>query len=188
MFDINKFKEIDKLLKKSQNSGKIVAISKNHPLESVLEAIKHGVNIFGENRVQEAQEKFSKIKSTNSKIELHLTGPLQSNKVKTAISLFDVFHTLDREKLANEFFKSANYLYPFGILVLKKIKKTTRENAEKEFFFDVDSLTKDYMSFMRQNGVINQSFFKGTFIGDDLNFYNEIRATIETTISETKKN
>ena len=46
MFDINKFKEIDKLLKKSQNSAKIVAISKNHPLESVLEAIKNGVNIF----------------------------------------------------------------------------------------------------------------------------------------------
>ena len=94
----------------------------------------------------------------------------------------------DHPDLANEFFKSANYLYPFGILVLKKIKKTTRENAEKEFFFDVDSLTNDYMSFMRQNGVINQSFFKGTFIGDDLNFCNEIRAAIETTISETKKN
>ena len=44
------------------------------------------------------------------------------------------------------------------------------------------------MSFMRQNGVINQSFFKGTFIGDDLNFCNEIRAAIETTISETKNN
>ena len=89
--------------------------------------------------------------------------------------------------LANEFFKSANYLYPFGILVLKKIKNTTREGAEKEFFLSVDSLTNDYMSFMRQNGVINQSFFKGTFIGDDLNFCNEIRAAIETTISETKK-
>ena len=89
--------------------------------------------------------------------------------------------------LANEFFKSANYLYPFGILVLKKIKNNTREGAEKEFFLSVDSLTNDYMSFMRQNGVINQSFFKGTFIGDDLNFCNEIRAAIETTISETKK-
>ena len=88
--------------------------------------------------------------------------------------------------LANEFFKSANYLYPFGILVLKKIKNTTRQAAEKEFFFGVDNLTNDYMSFMRQNGVINQSFFKGTFIGDDLNFCNEIRAAIETTISETK--
>ena len=94
----------------------------------------------------------------------------------------------DHPDLANEFFKSANYLYPFGILVLKKIKNTTREAAEKEFFLSVDSLTNDYMSFMRQNGVINQSFFKGTFIGDDLNFCNEIRAAIETTISETKKN
>ena len=65
--------------------------------------------------------------------------------------------------LANEFFKSANYLYPFGILVLKKIKNTTRQNAEKEFFFGVDKLTNNYMSFMRENGVINKSFFKGTF-------------------------
>ena len=64
--------------------------------------------------------------------------------------------------LANEFFKSANYLYPFGILVLKKIKNTTRQAAEKEFFFGVDNLTNDYISFMKQNGVINQSFFKGT--------------------------
>jgi len=111
--------------------------------------------------------------------------------IKGCVSLNSAVTEIIREEhpdLANEFFKSANYLYPFGILVLKKIKKTTRKNAEKEFFFGVDSLTKDYMSFMRQNGVINQSFFKGTFIGDDLNFCNEIRAAIETTISETKKN
>ena len=93
----------------------------------------------------------------------------------------------DHPDLANEFFKSANYLYPFGILVLKKIKNITRQNAEKEFFFGVDNLTNDYISFMRENGVVNKSFFKGTFIGDDLNFCNEIRAAIETTISETKK-
>ena len=111
--------------------------------------------------------------------------------IKGCVSLNSAVTEIIKEEhpdLANEFFKSANYLYPFGNLVLKKIKKTTRENAEKEFFFDVDSLTKNYMSFMRQNGVINQSFFKGTFIGDDLNFCNEIRAAIETTISETKKN
>tara|TARA_B100000965_G_scaffold237799_1_gene199323 strand:+ start:220 stop:681 length:462 start_codon:yes stop_codon:yes gene_type:complete len=89
--------------------------------------------------------------------------------------------------LAKEFFKSANYLYPFGVLVLKKIKNISRQDAEKEYFFSVDSLTKEYIEFMRVNGVINKSFFKGTFIGDDLNFCNEIRAAIETTISETKK-
>ena len=87
----------------------------------------------------------------------------------------------------NEFFKSANYLYPFGILVLKKIKNIDNIAAEKEFFNDVDNLTKDYMIFMRKNGVINKSFFKGTFIGEDLNYCNEIRAAIETTMSESKK-
>ena len=110
--------------------------------------------------------------------------------IKGCVSLNSAVTEIIKEEhpdLANEFFQSANYLYPFGILVLKKIKKVTRQSAEKEFFFGVDSLTNDYMSFMRENGVINKSFFKGTFIGDDLNFCNEIRAAIETTISETKK-
>ena len=83
----------------TNKSTKIIAISKNHSLESVMEAISSGVNIFGENKVQEAQSKFHKVKDNNPKIELHLTGPLQSNKVKTAITLFDVFHTLDRLSL-----------------------------------------------------------------------------------------
>ncbi len=110
MFNIIKFNEINDFLKKSSKSAKIVAISKNQPIQNILEAINHGVYIFGENRVQEAYEKFNKIKQNNSKIELHLTGPLQSNKVKTAISLFDVFHTLDREKIIKEFSKNQNLL------------------------------------------------------------------------------
>ena len=110
--------------------------------------------------------------------------------IKSCVSLNSAVTELikkEHPKLAKEFFQTANYLYPFGILILKKIKNVTRQNAEKEFFFGVDSLTNDYLSFMRENGVINKSFFKGTFIGDDLNFCNEIRAAIETTISETKK-
>ena len=105
MFNIKKYNEIRENLKKYSNSGEIVAISKNHPVESVLDAINYGVCTFGENKVQEAKEKFTKIKQTNPKIELHLTGPLQSNKVKNAISLFDVFHTIDREKIAKEISK-----------------------------------------------------------------------------------
>ena len=93
----------------------------------------------------------------------------------------------DHPELANEFYKSANYLYPFGILVLKKIKNISHQEAEKEYFFRVDNLTNDYMNFMRQNGVINESFFKGTFLGDDLNFCNEVRAAIETSIAGSKK-
>ena len=110
MFNVEKFKKIKKILEKHNNTAKIIAISKNHPVESVLEAIKHGVYIFGENRVQEAKTKFLKIKQDNPKIELHLTGPLQSNKVKDALLLFDVFHTIDREKIAKEISKHQHLL------------------------------------------------------------------------------
>ena len=103
MFNFNKYREIKGFLKKTNKTSEIVAISKNHPLKSVLEAVNHGVKIFGENRVQEAKDKFLQLKQNNPKIELHLTGPLQSNKVRAAIDLFDVFHTLDREKIAKEF-------------------------------------------------------------------------------------
>ena len=110
--------------------------------------------------------------------------------MKSCVSLNSAVTELIKEEhpdLANEFFKSASYLYPFGILVLKKIKNLDNITAEKEFFNDVDSLTNDYMNFMRENGIINKSFFKGTFIGEDLNYCNEIRAAIETTLSGTKK-
>tara|TARA_Y100000590_G_C15506300_1_gene933642 strand:- start:449 stop:904 length:456 start_codon:yes stop_codon:yes gene_type:complete len=109
--------------------------------------------------------------------------------IKSCVSLNSAVTELIKEEhpeLANEFFKSANYLYPFGILVLKKIKKINNKDAEKEFLVSVDSLTNNYMDFMIQNGIINQSFFKGTFLGDDLNFCNEIRFAIETTISESQ--
>tara|TARA_B100000674_G_scaffold467079_1_gene451724 strand:+ start:158 stop:796 length:639 start_codon:yes stop_codon:yes gene_type:complete len=105
MFNIQKYKEISDFLSKNSRNTEIIAISKNHPKESVIEAIKLGVNLFGENRVMEAKSKFVDLKNTYSQVELHLTGPLQSNKVKDAIEVFDVFHTLDREKIAKEFSK-----------------------------------------------------------------------------------
>ena len=85
---------------------KIVAISKNHPISAIEEALEHGLRTFGENRVQEAEKKFYSLKEKYQDIELHLTGPLQSNKIKAAIKIFDIFQTLDREKIANEFFKN----------------------------------------------------------------------------------
>ncbi len=69
MFNIQKFSEIREILEKHNKTGKIVAISKNHPQESVVESIKQGVHIFGENRVQEAKNKFVNIKKDNPKIE-----------------------------------------------------------------------------------------------------------------------
>ena len=110
--------------------------------------------------------------------------------IKSCVSLNSAVTELIKEEhpdLANEFFKSANYLYPFGILVLKKIKNINNKEAEKEFLSSVDGLTNDYMDYMEKNGVINQSFFKGTFLGDDIAFCNEIRSAIEITISESSK-
>jgi len=110
--------------------------------------------------------------------------------IKSCVSLNSAVTELIKEEhpdLAKEFFKSANYLYPFGILVLKKIKNIDNKEAEKEFFSSVDDLTNNYMDFMIKNGETTKSFFEGTFLGDDINFCNEIRAAIETTILESKK-
>ena len=105
MFNINTYNEILKKISILGKKTKIIAISKNHSRHSVENAINHGIRVFGENRVQEAATKFKDLKTKHSDIELHLTGPLQTNKVKEAVRLFDVFHTLDREKLAREFTK-----------------------------------------------------------------------------------
>ena len=109
--------------------------------------------------------------------------------IKSCVSLNSALTELIKEEhpdIADEFFKSANYLYPFGILVLKKIKKISYEEAEKEYLSSIDSQTVDYMDYMIQNGVINQSFIEGTFLGDDINYCNEISSAIEVTLSESK--
>ncbi len=78
----------------------LVAVSKGHGPEKALEALAAGHRIFGENRVQEAASKWPALKEKFNDIELHLIGPLQTNKVKAAVELFDVIQTLDRPKLA----------------------------------------------------------------------------------------
>ena len=143
MFNIKKYNEIIDFLKKTSNSAKIIAISKNHSIEKVLDAINYGVHIFGENRVQEAQEKFKTIKQKNPKIELHLTGPLQSNKVKIALSLFDVFHTLDREKIAKEISKHKNLMKNKKFFV----QINTGKEKTKSGIYPED--TKDFMLFLK---------------------------------------
>jgi len=110
--------------------------------------------------------------------------------IRSCVSLNSAITEITKEEhpqLSKSFFETANYLYPFGILTLSKIKKMNYKDVEKEYMASVTSETSDYMDFMKQNGVANQSFIKGTFIGDDLNFCNEIRSAIEITISETKK-
>ena len=78
----------------------LVAVSKTHGPERVREVLEAGHRIFGENRVQEAQEKFPALKAEYPNLELHLIGPLQTNKARDAVALFDVIQSVDRERLA----------------------------------------------------------------------------------------
>src|SRR5471030_3035763 len=80
---------------------RLVAVSKTVPEVGIREALEAGQRLFGENRVQEAQAKFPALKTAFPDLELHLIGPLQTNKVKEAAALFDVIQTLDRIKLAD---------------------------------------------------------------------------------------
>jgi len=81
---------------------KIIAVSKTFTIETIKPLIEYGHLDFGENKVQEAIEKWSDIKSSNKSIKLHLIGNLQTNKVKFAIKLFDYIHSVDSEKLAKK--------------------------------------------------------------------------------------
>ncbi len=81
---------------------KIIAVSKTFKLDHIKHLIDFGHKHFGENKVQEAIEKWTNIKKENKNIKLHLIGRLQSNKVKNALRIFDYIHSLDSEKLANK--------------------------------------------------------------------------------------
>jgi pyridoxal phosphate enzyme (YggS family) len=89
-----------KIYGRNSNDISIIAVSKTIASEKIIEAISCGCKLFGENYLQEAQQKFIEIKKNYPDISLHLLGHLQSNKVKEALELFDCIHTLDSEKLA----------------------------------------------------------------------------------------
>jgi len=83
----------------------LVAVSKTHGAERVAALIAAGQRVFGENRVQEAETKFPALKAAHPDLELHLIGPLQTNKARNAVGLFDVIESVDRPKLAAELAK-----------------------------------------------------------------------------------
>jgi pyridoxal phosphate enzyme (YggS family) len=96
---------IEELIKSKVNHDKlpkIIAVSKTFPIENILPLIDHGHLHYGENKVQEALDKWTDIKNQNKSIKLHLIGRLQSNKVKFALKIFDYIHSVDSEKLATK--------------------------------------------------------------------------------------
>ena len=87
---------------KNHKIPKIIAVSKTFGMDKILPLIEYGHLDFGENKVQEAMEKWGDIKLSNNNIKLHLIGGLQTNKVKFAVKLFDYIHSVDNEKLAKK--------------------------------------------------------------------------------------
>jgi pyridoxal phosphate enzyme (YggS family) len=105
---IKKYKDIvnsiERELEGQKNTilPKIIAVSKTFQLERIIPLIEYGHLDYGENKVQEALDKWSEIKKKNSKIKLHLIGGLQTNKVKFALRIFDYIHSVDSKKLAKK--------------------------------------------------------------------------------------
>jgi len=104
---------------------KIIAVSKTFKIERILPLIEHGHIDFGENKVQEATEKWVEIKKINSNISLHMIGKLQTNKVKFAVQIFDYIHSVDSEKLAKKIVDEQNKIN-------KKIKIFLQVNIGNE--------------------------------------------------------
>jgi len=84
------------------SNPKILAVSKTFKIDKILPLIDHGHIDYGENKVQEAIEKWTEIKKTNLKLKLHMIGKLQTNKVKFAVQIFDYIHSVDSKKLAKK--------------------------------------------------------------------------------------
>ena len=97
----NKVHQAEEKFSKTIGSTKIIVVSKVQPNDRVRAVLENGHRVFGENRVQEAQSKWPDFKKEYNNVELHIIGPLQSNKTRSAMELADSIHTVDRMKLAN---------------------------------------------------------------------------------------
>ena len=102
LIDIQKKIEFELSLLNYKNLPKIIAVSKTFKIDKISPLIEHGHLDFGENKVQEAVDKWTKIKEKKPNIQLHMIGGLQTNKVKFAVKLFDYIHSVDSEKLAKK--------------------------------------------------------------------------------------
>ncbi len=100
----------------------LIAVSKTFSAEQIRPALEAGQRVFGENRVQESQSKWPELKEEFPDTELHLIGPLQSNKTREAVALFDVIHTVDRSKIARAL-----------------AKETLEQNKSMRFFVQVNT-------------------------------------------------
>ena len=142
-------KKIEDLNYKNYNP-QIIAVSKTFSMENILPLIEYGHEHFGENKVQEALNKWSDIKSQKPNIKLHMIGKLQSNKVKQAVSIFDFIHSVDSIKLANKISEEQkkqnknlikkNNTVQKEILEYQKFIEKNFENVGEDFVYKARSL------------------------------------------------
>ena len=140
---------IDTKLKRERNV-KIIAISKRQPLEKLIAALDNGHKIFGENQVQETLNKWPTLKEKYLNIELHLVGPLQSNKAKDAVSIFDVIQTVDREKIAKALKKEEDNLQK---KISYMIQINTGEESQKSGIMPNDA--DDFFKYCKEDLKLN---------------------------------
>lgn len=138
---IDNLNEIRKSINSLSSNANIIVVSKNFSLNSIRPLIDSGHIHFGENRVQEATEKWSSILSTKVNLQLHLLGKLQTNKVKEALKIFSFIHSLDREKLAIDLKKEEDrsgktIKYFIQINFDKQLHKSGIDITEADDFID----------------------------------------------------
>ena len=147
---LEKFKDIKEEIYGIKKNAKLIVVTKNQTFEKILDIINLGHLDFGENRIQEAKNKWSSYLKINNNIKLHLIGKLQSNKVKEAFDLFTFVHTLDNEKLAKKFSELEKQSD-------KKIKYFIQVNIGEEQQKNgiaIDSL-KDFVNLCRDDMKLN---------------------------------
>ena len=141
----SKIKKAEKSSGRAIGSTQLIAVSKVQPNERVLNVLKQGHQIFGENKVQEAQGKWPVFRENFSNVKVHLIGQLQSNKVKQAVDIFDAIHTIDRLKLAQ---KLSNEIQAQGKAPEMFIQINTGEEEQKSGIFpnEADQFIADCIS------------------------------------------
>ena len=128
----SKIEKAEKSSGRAIGSTQLLAVSKVQPNERILNVLEQGHQVFGENKVQEAHSKWPMFRENFSNVKVHLIGPLQSNKVKQAIELFDAIHTVDRLKLAQ---KLSNEIQAQGKAPEMFIQINTGEEEQKSGIF-----------------------------------------------------
>lgn len=127
---------------------RLIAVAKTKPQSAVVEALQAGQMIFGENRVQESQGKYPDLRADWPDMELHLIGPLQTNKTRDAMALFDVIHTVDRPKLVRALAREAQALGRCPSLL---IQVNTGEEEQKAGVLPAD--TEALVALVRAEGL-----------------------------------